>query len=457
MTDLEIPDPDNDANGLPVTHNSAALEINSYIVWLHLRYTEVDDKPGTATTCNGIPGYTWYGSLSYLMKRLWPALAAETDGSVSAARRINRYLFGTNNAVCLDRGRMDQANKRRKTHRLPEWFIAGTWQQMQVIKSKGQPGDGYLDDMPEPPEEFEPEYTETEQDPFIEQPTETPAEPIETPAPDAGEYTLPLLSEGETDNVGLVCRVGCDREFARAYGRVRHERNHMTVDAILAACVELLVEYEGDAEQISRNMIAERAGVAPVAIGNHFHSKADALATAARLRGAPFIQTEQPDDESPAPQGPLELTQLVWDHACGKILDLAAFAAYNDTPLSYEMLSLLPWELNPVQRREVLNALIRAKMLQEEIIPDENGRAAKVLVPTDPNAVAAFTPQAPVTVDPVAMLQDLLESYTQLVHRDQNAAEREHALHARIEDAEKAREELNELKRTMARTLGLEL
>jgi AcrR family transcriptional regulator len=416
MTDIQVPDPINTTDGLPVTYSNTALETNSYIVWLHLRYTEVDDARSARTACNGFEGHVWNGSLSFLMKRLWPALASGSEGAEAASRRISRYLNGTNNAVCLDRGRMDPASKRRKTHRLPEWFVADAWQELNVSYTEDSPGGEHF---PEPPDEFatEPDRTEDEQDPFTVAPESDGVGPDEPEAQEEPRHALPMLSEGETDNTELTCRVGCDRVFVRAYGRIRHERSHQAVDAILAACTELLVEKEGDTEGISANMIAERAGVNTMTVHNHFQTKIGALRAAARLRGAPFVEVAEK-----VPAGPLELSLAQWDRACDQIMDLAAFALHNGTPMSYEMLSVLPWELNPIQRREVLDALLRSRFLTAQVVPDENGLAAKVLVPNDPDRSAAFTTPPMVEVDPVAVLQDLLDRYAELVHRDQDAA-----------------------------------
>lgn len=456
MSQIEIPSPVNNAYGLPVV-TADALKVNAYIVWLHLRYTEVDTVRGAAQQCNGVDGHMWRGSLSHLLKTLWPAMDQGAEGAENANRRINRYLHGTNNAVCLDAGRMDPVSRRRKTHRLPEWFIADEWQNMQVTNER-------IEQQPEPVEEFE----------YDQHAPESEANPFDEDEQDTAQTSVENATE---DDEQIVCRMGCGRMFASVNGRALHEGAHATIDAVLDACASLLIEHNGDPTWIGIDQIAERGGVTRQSVHNHFKKRMVALETAARLRGAPLLspeeiaelaQTTAPQVDE-APKGELDghtLTPEQWEMARHQILSLAAFGAYNQTPLARTMLGRIPWELSTDQRERALNSLLADGSLVLDTVRNGYSQTKEVLVPADPAFVLAPEYTAPnpaqsapvipaaAPADAVAVLKTLIAEYEALKDRDTQAAAREAELTARAEAAESVRSELDEIKVTMAKFLG---
>lgn len=465
MNQTDIPDPVQDANGIPVVTGDA-LATNAKLAWLHVRYTQLDPKhahePNVPHQANeGVQGHIWYGSLSFILKDFWPALRAsgleEDPAAREASRRINQYLRGTNNMVCLDPGRMDQVSRQRKTHRLPEWWISDEWQVMTWLRP---------DTATAAPAAYEPEFATQSADVFD---TDIPLERAYRDDPDLTSAADPEadgtpqqeMAEDAGDSTAepLVCRAGCDREFRTVQARNNHESHHRDIDALLDVAAAILHEHGGDPSDISISLISERSGVTRQNVHNHFKTKMGVLRAAARLRGAPLIDVEaaqaphtaEVGADRPAPEG---FTERQWASGRRRLMALAAFANRNGTPLSARMLVQLPWELSTEQREQLVDALAESGDLVNATVRNAHGQNKTVVIAADPVEPDSDTGQsspspasAPIAVtDPVDAVRQMLSRYERMELNEQVLVAKVRDAESRAQETETVREELDSLK-----------
>lgn len=470
MNAMDIPDPVQDADGIPVV-TGEALATNARLAWLHVRYTQLDPKhphePNAPHQAyEGVEGHIWYGSLSYVLKDLWPALRSggpeEDPAAREASRRINQYLRGTNNMVCLDPGRMDPISRQRKTHRLPEWWVSDEWQVMTWVRP-----DLYSTGTATPTV-AESEFTAVPADVFD---SDIPLERLRTEDPELtsdvdpeGDETTPeQAAEAFADEYGesFACRVGCDREFPSTRSRAVHERSHGDVDALLDTMTTLLTEYNGETANISVALIASRAGTTRQAVHNHFKTKMGALRAAARLRGAPLIDGEQTEEEEHAAAVPAGFTEQQWYDGRTRLLALASFGDRNGTPLTARLLAQFPWNLTTVQREMLVDSLVLDGSLVDGTVHNAYGQTKAVLTPAAGAQVpepapapehAAVAGPAPAP-DPVETVREMIARYERmernelvLVSKVRDAESRAAAAKNEAKEAETVREELESLK-----------
>jgi AcrR family transcriptional regulator len=463
MNENDIPDPVQGPDGIPEVIGDG-LASNAKLAWLHVRYTQLDPKhpqqPAVPRQNNeGVAGYIWYGSLSFVIKDLWPALREQTGVTQNALTKINQYLRGTNNMVCLDPGRMDQVSRQRKTHRLPEWWVADEWQVMTVTwphVEASTDGEQMLQ---------EPELRTESADVFdIDAPLlEIRLDPTATAVPDP--ETTPELEPDPAQDADdaefdpFVCRVGCDRTFQTGHARTVHENHHEDVTALLDTAALLLRESNGDPSSISVLALAESAGTSRQAVHNHFKTKHGLLQAAARLRGAPLYDAgtgSVPEPAGPAPDG---LTEAQWESGRRKVLTLAAFAQRNGTPLTDRMLIQVQWELNVEQREQIVYALGSEGLLVTDTVRNAYGQAKAIVVAADPDAVLSGvaeqplaplpTPAAPFA-DPVQAVKAMVARYEEMELQEALWTDKLRVAEGRADEAESVREELDSLKSAVA-------
>lgn len=70
------------------------IEATAFVLWGSLR----ERISGSAESLDGVPGVSWRGTVSSVVKELWPEL------STDARKRVNMYLRDTENMICLKKG-----------------------------------------------------------------------------------------------------------------------------------------------------------------------------------------------------------------------------------------------------------------------------------------------------------------------------------------------------------------
>ena len=388
-----IPDPVLTPVGLPdITSSTGALDTNAQVVWSMVRYTELD-TPLRPSVHEGEAGYLWSGRMSKLLSDLWPIMRNPGERTRETRIRLGHYLKLTHNMVCLDKG-FGAVRKNGETRRQgPLWWVRADWNDrrefFQVTSS-----------WPESDADDQNANDDTAYAP----------ETVDPTAPD------------EAVKVYTCDYPGCDEgvegsPFVSTHANVMpmHRKAHDVTNTIIATMARLMEEPGADAARITLTDVARAAGVHQTSVSQRFTRDGLQIRAMELLReqaGGPGVDAE-------IQAGRRE-----------KLLRLAAFGAYNGTPL---MLSLLDRVLVGVPRSDreaLLRHLVETGELRRGETTDSMNRVVEVYDAADPAVLAralnvsvqdlgaaAPSPRpepepAPVVADPVtdyiAVLRDFL-------------------------------------------------
>lgn len=345
-----IPDPVITPVGMPdVTSSTGALDTNAQVVWSMVRYTELD-TPLRPSTHEGEEGYLWSGKMSKMLSDLWPIMRNPGERTRETRVRIGQYLRLTHNMVCLDKG-FGRVRKDGEVRRQgPLWWVRADWNDRReffMVTSSWPDADA--------------EDRDANDDTAYEPETVDPTAPDEA----AKVYTCdyPGCDEGVDGGPFMS---------PRANVMPMHRRAHDVTNTIVATMARLMTEPGADPVRITLSDVARAAGVHQTSVSQRFTR--DSL----QVRATELLREGSIDT----------IDQATQDERREKLLRLAAFGAYNGTPLMFTLLDRVLVGVPRADREALLRQLVDSGQLRRGETTDSMNRTVEVYDAADPAVLA---------------------------------------------------------------------
>lgn len=346
-----IPDPVITPVGLPdTTSANGALDTNAQVIWAMVRYTELD-TPLRPSTHEGEAGYLWSGKMSKLLSDLWPIMRNPGERTRETRIRLGHYLRLTHNMVCLDKG-FGAVRKNGETRRQgPLWWVRADWNDRRefFLVTSSWPDSDADDRNANDDTVYEPET-------------------VDPTAPDEAVKVYTCDYPGCDDGVD-----GGPFTSTRANVMPMHRRAHDVTNTIIATMAQLMEDAGTDTSRITLADVARAAGVHTTSVSQRFTRdslQVRAMELLSEQGGAKAVDTTLQAERSE------------------KLLRLAAFGAYNGTPLMYTLLDRVLVGVPRPDREALLRHLVDTGELRRSETADSMNRTVEVYDAADPAVLA---------------------------------------------------------------------